>query len=70
MIQADDAGITVSLEPVVDFTKWVRGKESLTLLEPRPYPTPLNVIGLGKSVAGNITAEAIVVTSFDDLIMK
>jgi len=25
-------------DPVLDFTKWVRGKESLTLYDPRPFP--------------------------------
>lgn len=42
----------VRLEPVVNFTKWVRGTESLTLYSPRPTPTSLKVIGLGGSVAG------------------
>ena len=42
----------VRLEPVKNFTKWVRGVESLTLLEPRPKPSKLDVIGLGGSVSG------------------
>jgi carboxypeptidase Q len=42
----------IRLEQVKNFTKWVRGKESLTLLQPRPFPTKLDVIGLGGSVAG------------------
>ena len=42
----------VQLQPVKNFTKWVRGQESLTMLKPRPFPTSLNVIGLGGSVAG------------------
>lgn len=42
----------IRLEQVKNFTKWVRGKESLTLYEPRPTPTKLDVIGLGGSVAG------------------
>lgn len=25
-------------DPVVDFTKWVRKEESLTLYDPRPFP--------------------------------
>lgn len=37
------------------------------MLEPRPFPTKLRMVGLGKSVSGNITADAFVVTSFDDL---
>ena len=42
----------VKLEPVKNFTKWVRGRESLTLYEPRPNPTHLDLIGLGGSVSG------------------
>ena len=30
-----------------NFTAWVRGKESLTLLKPRPEPFKINLIGLG-----------------------
>jgi len=60
----------VKLEPVKDFIQWVRGEESLTLLSIRPTPTKLNVIGLGRSVGGNVTAEVIVVSSFDELVQK
>ncbi len=42
----------VNLEPVKNFTKWVRGNESLTLLKPRPFPTKLDIIGLGGTVSG------------------
>lgn len=55
------------LEPVNNFTKWVRGHEYLTLLSPRLIPQKLSMIGLGTSVSGNITAECIVVTSFKEL---
>jgi hypothetical protein len=44
----------VKLEPVTNFTKWVRGAESLTLYSPRPTPSPLKLIGLGGSVPGYI----------------
>jgi hypothetical protein len=44
----------VRLEPVTNFTKWVRGAESLTLYSPRPVPTPLKLIGLGGSAPGYI----------------
>lgn len=57
----------IRLEPVSNFTKWVRGKETLTLYSPRPTPQKLNVIGLGKSISGNVKADAIVFSSFDEL---
>ena len=55
------------LEPVNNFTAWVRGEESLTLFSPRPFPQKMPMIGLGKSVSGNITADVVVVRSFDEL---
>ncbi len=54
-------------EPVM-VPKWIRGEESLALIEPRPDPLPL--LGLGGSIGtpeGGITAEAIVVSDFDEL---
>lgn len=54
----------------ITFTSWVRGEESLTLYDPRPFPRDLKVIGLGKSVPGDVKAEVLVVTSFDDLELK
>lgn len=42
----------VRLEPVRNFTKWVRGKEELTLYSPRPTPQKLDLIGLGRSISG------------------
>ena len=47
---------------------WVRGRESAALVQPRAANLPM--IGLGGSVAtpaGGITAEVLVVNSFDDL---
>ena len=41
----------VHLEPV-NFKKWVRGKEELTLFSPRPNPQKLAVVGLGRSISG------------------
>lgn len=40
----------VRLEPVLNFTRWIRKNESLTLLSPRV--SKLEVIGIGGSVPG------------------
>jgi len=55
------------LELVPNITNWSRGKEKLTLLSPHPTPTNIPMIGLGLSVGGNVTAEVIVVHTFDEL---
>jgi carboxypeptidase Q len=60
----------IHLEPVKNFTKWIRGKESLTLFSPRPTPQKLDLIGLGKTISGNVKADAIVFSSFDELESK
>ncbi len=54
-------------EPV-PVSHWVRGKESLELLEPTPEPLPL--LGLGGSIGTppeGITGRVLVVTNFDEL---
>ncbi|RMF09709.1 MAG: peptidase M28 family protein [Candidatus Neomarinimicrobiota bacterium] len=60
----------VHAEPVM-VPHWVRGEEALTLLQPRE--ARLALLGLGGSVGtppGGITAQAVVVRSFDDLKQK
>jgi carboxypeptidase Q len=57
----------VRKEPVL-VPHWVRGAESLELVTPRRQPLPM--LGLGGSIAtpaGGITAEVMVVASFDEL---
>lgn len=54
-------------EPVL-VPRWVRGTESAELVAPRVQPLPM--LGLGGSIAtpaAGITAEVMVVTSYDDL---
>jgi carboxypeptidase Q len=51
--------------------KWVRGTESLTILEPRQRTIP--ILGLGGTAStppGGLTGEILVVSSFDDLESK
>ena len=45
----------VHLEPVANFTRWIRGKEKLTLYSPRPNPQVLGTIGFGRTPAGYFT---------------
>lgn len=54
--------------PLVKVPHWVRGDESGAILS--PIERPLHLLGLGMSVgtaAGGITADAVVVSSFDEL---
>jgi carboxypeptidase Q len=53
-------------EPVHNITNWVRGRESLQMLSPRQ--AELAVLAFGNSIGTDgITAEVLVVSSFDDL---
>jgi carboxypeptidase Q len=45
--------------------RWVRGSESLTLLQ--PYVKSLGLLGLGSSIGGDVTGEVLVVRTFDEL---
>jgi carboxypeptidase Q len=57
----------VHTQPVM-VPRWVRGRESVELVQPRRQALPM--LGLGGSIAtpaDGITAEVLVVTSFDDL---
>lgn len=66
--QLQDLGFDrVVKESLGNITSWRRGKESLTLFDPRPVPQKLAVIGLGKGAPGNVTGEVIVVKSFEEL---
>ena len=58
------------LELVPNITNWSRGLEKLTLLSPHPTPTNIPMIGLGLSIGGNVTAEVIVVRTFDELELR
>jgi len=52
----------------VKVPKWVRGQESVQLIE--PYAKPLHMLGLGMSVGtppGGITGDVVVVEDFDQL---
>jgi carboxypeptidase Q len=57
----------VRKEVVPNLPSWVRGKESLTLLSPRKYPVSIPVIGLGRTVPCDLTAEVFMVKSFEEL---
>lgn len=66
-ILESDGFENIRLEEVPNVAKWVRGKESLTLFSPRPFPTNIPMIGLGKSVGGDVTGEVVVFSSFEEL---
>lgn len=60
----------VRLEKVM-VPRWVRGRESVEIVE--PFPSPLVMLGLGNSVSTppeGVTAELLLVKSFDELEAK
>ena len=56
----------VRLEPNYNSTHWVRGNEQLIMLSPRKFPTKIPMVGLGKSIGGNVTSELIIFKSFEE----
>lgn len=63
----NDFKLEARKESVPNFLSWHRGHEHLTVLSPRPYPFNLTIIGLGRSIPCNVTAEVLVVKDYDDL---
>lgn len=61
-LEAD--GFTVTHQSVM-VPVWVRGDESVTLLEPEERP--LAMLGLGGTVAGDVTAQVVVVRTWEEL---
>jgi len=57
-------GFVVTEQPVT-VPHWVRGEESLTLLA--PVERELQILGLGMSVGGEVEAELVVVSSWEEL---
>jgi hypothetical protein len=69
--QMKEDGLTNVITPRVKVPHWVRGNESAALVE--PVSRPLNMLGLGGSVATpkkGITAEVVSISSFDELEKK
>jgi len=55
----------VKKEPVNNIATWIRGSETLYMLQPRV--AKLEFLGLGRSVGGTVSSEAVVVANFDEL---
>jgi carboxypeptidase Q len=60
----------VKLEEYQMQQRWIRGKEKMTLYSPRPFATNIPMIGLGRSVGGNVTGEVVVISDWEDLNTK
>ena len=63
----NDGFTNVKKEEIKDVQVWTRGNEHLTLNSPRKYPTKIPMVGLGLSVGGDVTADVVVVKTFDEL---
>jgi carboxypeptidase Q len=57
----------VRLDKVEYKRKWIRGEEHLYLLSPRPGKTKIPMTGLGKVSGGNVTAQLILIETFEEL---
>jgi len=57
-------GLVVTTEPV-QVPKWVRGEESARVVV--PYEKELEILGLGMTVAGEVKAEVVAVSSWEEL---
>lgn len=57
-------GLVVTKQPV-QVPHWVRGAESATILA--PVEQPLNLLGLGMTVGGDVEADVVVLTNFEAL---
>jgi carboxypeptidase Q len=57
----------VRLDKVEYKRKWIRGDEHLFLLSPRPGKTKIPMTGLGKTEGGNVTAEVVLIETFEEL---
>ncbi|EGC38122.1 hypothetical protein DICPUDRAFT_86669 [Dictyostelium purpureum] len=60
-----DDGFDLVHSDDVQVTNWVRNNEHAYITE--PYYRKMNILGLGGSIAGNVTAPVLVVSSFDEL---
>ena len=58
---------SVYRENLGEIRTWRRMYEGLTLYSPRPVAQKLTLIGLGLGAPGNVTAEVVVVRTFDEL---
>eukprot|EP00898_Chlorokybus_atmophyticus_P009105 jgi/Chlat1/9196/Chrsp97S08466 len=62
---AEDGLDNVHKEPVAGISNWQRGIEEAHLITPRLKS--IQVLGLGGSISGNLTADVLVVASFEEL---